>query len=154
MGLRVDEFASMDAFGRLEAAKRGVIDVYEFCQMCNIPVFVYGDTADVSKFEQMSIFAYADFEKEDYKNRYRLMKIRGRSNNRDGMALRIVGERLLTCHEQTKLLISLSDGQPKAMEDYTGDYAIDDMKQTIAEYERKGITFLAAAIGQDKDIIK
>lgn len=27
------------------------------------------------------------------------------------------------------------------------------MQQTIAEYERKGITFLAAAIGQDKDVI-
>jgi hypothetical protein len=27
------------------------------------------------------------------------------------------------------------------------------MKHTIAEFERKGITFLAAAIGQDKEVI-
>lgn len=39
------------------------------------------------------------------------------------------------------------------MDDYTGSYAINDMQQTIAEYERKGISFLAAAIGQDKEII-
>ncbi|MNO08224.1 hypothetical protein D3C81_2307730 [compost metagenome] len=39
------------------------------------------------------------------------------------------------------------------MDDYTGNYAIKDMQQTIAEYERKGITFLAAAIGQDKEVI-
>jgi len=55
--------------------------------------------------------------------------------------------------DETKLLISISDGQPKAMDDYTGNYAIDDMRNTIAEFERKGISFLAAAIGQDKDII-
>lgn len=29
------------------------------------------------------------------------------------------------------------------MDDYTGNYAAQDMQQTIAEYERKGITFLA-----------
>lgn len=153
VGLRVDESASMTAFGRLDAAKRTVVAVYEFCKMCNIPVLIYGDTADISKLEQMSIFAYSDFDKEDYNNRYRLMGIRGRGNNRDGMALRIISERLLTSNQQTKLLVSISDGQPKAMDDYTGSYAIDDMKNTIAEFERKGITFLAAAIGQDKEII-
>ena len=39
------------------------------------------------------------------------------------------------------------------MDDYTGRFAVEDMQQTIAEYERKGITFLAAAIGQDRDVI-
>ncbi|MFC3745166.1 vWA domain-containing protein [Paenibacillus sp. GCM10012306] len=153
VGLRVDESASMAAFGRLEAAKRAVIAVYEFCQICNIPVLIYGDTANVSRLEQMSIFAYADFDKPDANDRYRLMRIQARSNNRDGMALRIMGERLAVSPEQTKLLISISDGQPKAMENYTGRYATSDMQQTIEEYERKGITFLAAAIGQDKDVI-
>ncbi|GIP33976.1 nitric oxide reductase activation protein NorD [Paenibacillus sp. J2TS4] len=153
VGLRVDESASMSAFGRLEAAKRAVIAVYEFCQICHIPVLIYGDTADVSKMEQMSIFAYADFDKPDSNDRFRLMRIQGRSNNRDGMALRIMGERLAVSMQQTKLLISISDGQPKAMDDYTGSYAITDMQQIIEEYERKGITFLAAAIGQDKDVI-
>lgn len=153
VGLRIDESASMSAFGRLEAAKRAVIAVYEFCKMCDIPILIYGDTANVSKLEQMSVFAYTDYEKEDSNDSYRFMGIRGRSNNRDGMALRIIAERIATSTSQTKLIISISDGQPKAMEDYTGNLAIADMKSTIAEYERKGITFLAAAIGQDKDII-
>lgn len=153
VGLRVDESASMSAFRRLEAAKRAVIAVYEFCQICDIPILIYGDTADVSKLEQMSIFAYTDFEKNDSKDRFKLMGIRGRSNNRDGMALRIIADRLSVSSQQTKLVISISDGQPKAMDDYTGSYAVADMQQTIAEYERKGITFLAAAIGQDKDVI-
>ncbi|NOV00582.1 vWA domain-containing protein [Paenibacillus planticolens] len=153
VGLRVDESASMSAFGRLEAAKRAVIAVYEYCQLCNIPILIYGDTADVSKMEQMSIYAYADFDKPDSNDRLRLMQMRARSNNRDGMALRIMAERLAVAPQQTKLLISISDGQPKAMDDYTGSYAVTDMQQTLEEYERKGITFLAAAIGQDKDVI-
>ncbi|PCL92914.1 AAA family ATPase [Paenibacillus lautus] len=153
VGLRVDESASMAAFGRLEAAKRAVIAVYEFCQICHIPVLIYGDTADASRLEQMSIFAYADYDHPDVRDRFRLMGIRARSNNRDGMALRIMAERLAASPKQTKLLISISDGQPKAMEDYTGSLAIQDMQQTLSEYERKGVKFLAAAIGQDKDVI-
>ena len=153
VGLRIDESASMSAFGRLEAAKQAVIAVYEFCQICQIPLLIYGDTADVSRMEQMSVFAYTDFEKPDPSDRFRLMSIQARSNNRDGMALRMMAERLAVSPQQTKLLISISDGQPKAMDDYTGNYAINDMQQTIEEYERKGVRFLAAAIGQDKDII-
>lgn len=153
VGIRVDESASMSAFGRLEAAKRAVIAVYEYCQMCDIPILIYGDTADVSKLEQMSIFAYTDFDKPDAHDRFRLMKISARSNNRDGMALRIMAERLAVLPHQTKLLISISDGQPRAMDDYTGSLAANDIKQTIDRYERRGITFLAAAIGQDKDVI-
>ncbi|NBC68305.1 AAA domain-containing protein [Paenibacillus sacheonensis] len=153
VALRVDESASMAAFGRLEAAKRAAVAVYEFCMLCGIPVMICGDTADVSRLEQMSLFAYADLLRPDADDPYRLMGIRARSNNRDGMALRIMGERLASAPQQTKLLISISDGQPKAMEDYAGILAEQDMRLTMAEFERKGVTFLAAAIGQDKDVI-
>lgn len=153
VGLRVDESASMSAFGRVEAAKCAVVAVYEYCQLCQIPILIYGDTADVSKMEQMSVFAYTDLDQPDPLDRFRLMRIAARSNNRDGMALRIMAQRLAASPQQTKLLISISDGQPKAMDDYTGSYAVNDMRQTIEEYERKGVTFLAAAIGQDKDVI-
>lgn len=153
VGLRIDESASMTAAGRLDAAKRAAVAVYEFCRICDIPLLVYGDTADLSRLEQMSIYAYADYEKPDPDDRFKLMGIRARSNNRDGMALRIMAERLAGAPQLTKLLISVSDGQPKAMGDYAGSRAINDMKQTIAEYERRGVIFLSAAIGQDKEII-
>jgi len=153
VGLRIDESASMSAFGRLDAAKRAVIAVVEFCRRCKIPVSVYGDTADASRLEQMSVFAYLDDRKPDVGDRYRLMNIRARSNNRDGLALRLLADRLAKSTRTTKLLISLSDGQPKAMPDYTGEFAQEDMRRTLAEFERKGVSFLAAAIGQDKDVI-
>lgn len=153
VGLRIDESASMSAFGRLAAAKRAAVAVYEFCQLCRIPVLIYGDTADASRLEQMSIYAYTDYEKADPNDRFKLMGLRPRSNNRDGMVLRIMAQRLAASPQRTKLLISMSDGQPKAMDDYTGSTAAQDMHETIAEYERKGVTWLAAAIGQDKEVI-
>lgn len=153
VALRIDESASMEAFGRLEAAKRSAAAVCEFCQQCGIPLLICGDTADRSRLEQMSIYSYIDFDEKEPDNKYSLMSMRGRSNNRDGLALRILAEKLLRTPQQTKLLISLSDGRPKAAPDYTGEKAEDDMKQTIREFEAKGILFLAAAIGQDKDVI-
>ncbi|MCM0761173.1 MULTISPECIES: AAA family ATPase [Sporomusa] len=153
VALRIDESASMTAFGRLEAARQAAIALYEFCTGCGIPVLIYGDTADRSRIEQMSLYSYVDFASKDPDEKYSLMGIQGRSNNRDGMALRIIADRLLQAAQQTKLFISISDGQPKAMPDYTGDLAVADMKQTLQEYRRKGILFLAAAIGQDKEVI-
>jgi len=153
VALRIDESASMSSFGRLEAAKQAAIALYEFCHGCDIPVMIYGDTADRSHMEQMSLYSYVDFDSKDPDEKYSLISIHGRSNNRDGMAIRIIADRLMTAPQKTKLFISISDGQPKAMPDYTGDSAIADMKNTLQEYRRKGILFLAAAIGQDKEII-
>lgn len=153
VALRIDESASMSAFGRLDAAKQAAIALYEFCHGCDIPVMIYGDTADRSRMEQMSLYSYVDFDSKDPDEKYSLIGIQGRSNNRDGMAIRIIADRLATAPQKTKLFISISDGQPKAMPDYTGNSAVADMKKTLQEYRRKGILFLAAAIGQDKEII-
>ncbi|MDL2205430.1 AAA family ATPase [Eubacteriales bacterium OttesenSCG-928-N13] len=153
VALRIDESASMNAYGRIEAAKRAAVAVFEFCEGCQIPLLVYGDTADRSPLEQMSLYSYIDFEEPMLNDKYCLMNIRGHSNNRDGMALRILSEKLLRAPQETKLLISISDGQPKAMPDYSGDSAIADMKNVIEEYSRKNILFLSAAIGQDKETI-
>ncbi len=154
VALRIDESASMAAFGRLDAARQTAIALYEFCTAVGIPISIYGDTADKSPLEQMSLFAYVDSASLDPNDKYTLMGIKGRSNNRDGMALRIVADRLLTATEETKLLISLSDGQPKALPDYTGKTAMEDMQSALQSYRRQGITFLACAIGQDKETIK
>ena len=154
VALRIDESASMSAFGRLDAAKQAAVALYEFCTGCGIPIMVYGDTADRSKLEQMSVYAYVDFESKDADEKYALMNIQARSNNRDGMALRIISDRLLNAPQKSKLIISISDGQPKAMPDYSGEKAAYDMKDTLQEFRRKGIQFLAAAIGQDKEAIR
>lgn len=153
VALRIDQSASMNAFGRLEAAKRAAIAVYEFCEASGIPLLIYGDTADRSPKEKMSLYVYIDWAEPKLNDKHSLMAIESVSNNRDGMALQILAEKLLKAPQKTKLLISLSDGQPKALPDYTGQAAVDDMKDLIHKYSRRGVLFLAAAIGQDKETI-
>ena len=53
VALRIDPSASMNAFGRLEAAMETAIAVCEFCEACGIPPLIYGDTADRSALEKM-----------------------------------------------------------------------------------------------------
>lgn len=153
VALRIDQSASMNAFQRLEVAKQSAVAVYEFCKNCDIPVLIYGDTADRSSKEQMSMYSYIDWDNPKLNDEASLMTIQSISNNRDGMAMRILAEKLVKAPQNKKLLISISDGQPKALPDYSGNIAIKDMKQLIKEYDRKGIIFLAAAIGQDKETI-
>lgn len=153
LGLRIDESASMATFGRIEAAKLTAVALYEFCKSLAIPLWIYGDTADKSRLEQMSIRAYVDPNSNDKGQKYSLMQMKGRSNNRDGLALEVLASRLLESSAQTKLIISISDGQPKALPDYAGTYANEDVKQVIKAYNRKGVQFIAAALGQDQDAI-
>lgn len=51
------------------------------------------------------------------------------------------------------ILIPVSDGQP-ADDDYYGSKADEDLRQTVKEYTRKGLLFVAAAIGDDKPEIE
>lgn len=117
----------MISLRRLEAAKQAAVTIYEFCMECKIPVLIYGDTADRSPIERMSVYSYIDWEEPGLNDKYSLMAIQSHSNNRDGIALRILAEKLVKMPQTTKLLTSVSDGQPKAMSDYTGKTAIDDM---------------------------
>lgn len=84
---------------------------------------------------------------------YRLMDIQTGGRNRDGAALRYAAERLLHRPESKKLLIILSDGQPHG-DGYKGTAAEADICGIVQEYTRKGITFFAGAIGNDKPNIE
>ena len=75
------------------------------------------------------------------------------AKNRDGAALRFVAERLSKRSEELKLLILVSDGQP-ADSGYYGTAAEEDLRGIRQEYRRKGLLFVAAAIGDDKENIE
>lgn len=97
--------------------------------------------------------AYAEFNGFDNDDKYRLMDISARGSNRDGAALRYVAEALSKRSETVKLLILVSDGQP-ADTGYYGTAAEEDLRGIKQEYQRKGILFVAAAIGNDKQNIE
>lgn len=154
IALRVDESGSMVREGRLDAAKKAALAVLEFSQELALPFMVYGDTADLSPREKTSIYSYKEFGDDYSQVAGKLVGMKPRQNNRDGVPLRLLADALSHETATTKVLLSISDGQPKALPDYTGKKAREDIQQVIADYERQGIIFLAAAIGEDQDIIR
>ncbi len=155
VGLLLDESGSMWSSNRALYARYTAIVIYDFCRSLGIPVTVYGhSTSFTHRYgHELDMYSYAEFESIDDDDKYRLMDITARSNNRDGMALRYVAEELVKRPEQERILILVSDGQP-ADDDYYGPEADEDLRDTVREYARKGILFIAAAIGSDKDEIE
>ena len=82
-----------------------------------------------------------------------MMDIAARGSNRDGAALRFMAEQLVKRPEEVKILILVSDGQPAAP-GYYGSAAEEDLRGIKQEYRRKGVLFIAAAIGEDKQNIE
>ena len=144
-----DESGSMSSANRITYARSASIILHDFCRGLGIPVAIYGHT----EFNDVELYAYAEFDSIDNKDHYRLMDMSARSGNRDGAALRYVAERLMTRPEAIKLLIVISDGQPAA-DNYYGTEAEADLRGIKKEYSARGIQMFAAAIGSDKPNIQ
>ena len=150
VGLLLDESGSMCSCDRCTYARASAIILYDFCQSLDIPVTVYGHSTG---YDTVELYSYAEFESYDRDDKYRLMDISARGSNRDGAALRFVAEQLSKRPEAVKILILVSDGQP-ADSGYGGSAAEEDLRGIKQEYQRKGILFVAAAIGSDKENIQ
>lgn len=144
-----DESGSMSSFDRITYARAASIILHDFCKSLEIPIAIYGHTEDY----EVELYSYAEFDSLDNKDQYRLMDMSSRSGNRDGAAIRFVAERLLQRPETIRLLFIISDGQPAA-DGYHGTEAEADIRGIKQEYTRKGIRFIAAAIGSDKPNIR
>ena len=150
VGLLLDESGSMASCDRATYARASAIILYDFCQALRVPVMVYGHSTGGSGVE---LYSYSEFDAIDRDDKYRLVDISARGSNRDGAALRFVAERLSRRTEELKLLILVSDGQP-ADTGYYGTAAEEDLRGIQQEYRRKGVLFIAAAIGDDKEDIE
>ena len=154
VGLLLDESGSMCSCDRCTYARASAIILYDFCQSLEIPVMVYGhSTGYTNDGNTVELYSYAEFEDYDHDDKYRMMDISARGSNRDGAALRFVAEQLSKRPEAVKILILVSDGQP-ADSGYGGSAAEEDLRGIKQEYQRKGILFVAAAIGSDKENIE
>ncbi|WP_052951932.1 vWA domain-containing protein [Paraclostridium benzoelyticum] len=154
VALRIDESGSMKANNRIEVARATAILIWEFCKKCDIPIGIYGDTADISDREDVSIYSYSDFDNQDKDNCYRMMQISAKSNNRDGVPIKYASEKLLKVDADIKVLFIISDGKPLAKPNYKDELAKEDLRSIISEYSRKGIHLFVFAIGNDRDVIK
>ena len=151
IGLLLDESGSMGSNERSTYARAAAIILHDFCQSLNIPIMIYGHTTGQGN--SVNLYSYAEFDSIDQDDQYRLMDISARNSNRDGAALRFVAEQLAKRHEEIRILMLVSDGQPAAS-GYSGTAAEEDLRGIKQEYKRKGILFVAAAIGDDKQNIE
>jgi len=153
VGLLLDESGSMSCGDRATYARATAIILYDFCRSLSIPIMVYGHSTGYGKEgHTVDLYSYAEFDDIDGGDRYRMMDISARNSNRDGAALRFVAGQLSKRREEVKMLILVSDGQPADI-GYCGTAAEEELRGIKHEYARKGILFVAAAIGDDKENI-
>ena len=150
VALLVDESGSMASSDRISTARAAALVLHDFCRSLGLPVMVYGHSTG---YDDVELYAYAEFDSMDGRDKYRIMDMSARWGNRDGAALRFVEERLSRRDEETRILILISDGQP-ADADYYGTEAEADLRGIKREYTNKGILMFAAAIGDDKPNIQ
>lgn len=154
LAVRVDESGSMLRDDRIQNAKLAAVALSLFAEKTNIPLMLYGDSADLSQREKTSIYSYKEFDDSYDFMAAKISTMKPRQNNRDGVPLRLLAEKLSQQSADTKVLLSISDGQPKALPDYTGEKARQDIQSVLDDYERKGVLFISCAIGEDKEQLR
>ena len=136
---------------RIEIAQKAALILYEYCQRCNVPVFMAGHNSDFDN--EVNIYTLADWDSVDDNDKYRIFQSDVCGCNRDGAAMRYCLELLNDRKENKKLFVIISDGAPNDT-GYWGDIAKKDIQNIKREYSGMDIHTFAAAIGSDKDAIQ
>lgn len=149
VGFVLDMSGSTSRQGRLAAGKMAALVLYDFCHAMNIPITIYGHNVT----NTVNLYSFAEFDSVDGNDRYRIMSAVPSGCNRDGLAYRYVGQKLLKRSEKNKLLILFTDGKPNDYA-YSGNIAKMDLQSAKLQLQNRGVTTFAAAIGEDKDVIE
>lgn len=147
IGILVDQSGSMR--GRMEEVKKSVIMITEACLKADIPIAVWGHTAEYQK-DEVVVMEYLNFG--DKKNKASLVNMKAFCYTREGMSLKVVYDKILEQKDSTsKILIVIADGDPyheAESQVLKGQEAVNDAKLTVKEYEKKGIQTIALALDQ------
>lgn len=143
---------SMDSYGKIEKSRKMALAVYTACKNLDIPVAVYGHTD--TKGGDVHMFAYAEFDSVDDKDKYRIANMDSYSCNRDGYALKFCAERLARYPEAVKLLFVTSDGLPNGSFGYGEKAGMVDIQKVLTECRKKNIVVVTAGLGEDKPNIE
>ncbi len=131
-------------------ARRTALMLYEFGRELNVPVMVYSHNCHGSTGVRMQ--ALADYGSVDGKDKYRICDYSPSGCNRDGVALRFCSKKLSGRPEETKICFIISDGLPSAYDDRNEAYG--DIRDTLMEYSKKGVKYIACGLGDDAPRIK
>ncbi|MCD8105643.1 MAG: hypothetical protein LUF35_11760 [Lachnospiraceae bacterium] len=100
IALLIDLSGSMRVGGRIEQARFAALCLYEFCKEADIPVAVYGhhtglvlcDDREMPRKETVCLRSLAEFDSVDGMDAYRILDAEAKGSNRDGAAIRFMGE--------------------------------------------------------------
>lgn len=137
----IDQSGSMRGDKMYKATVAAML-LEDFCRNLNIPFSVTGHDVGYCGVE---LFDYIDFGERNKNARERLVNMASGGCNRDGYAIRYVGNKLAKRKEETKLLFVVSDGLPN-----DGGYGtkelIADLKDMKKAYKNKGIVIVPICI--------
>lgn len=144
ISILVDCSGSMSAQSKLLYAMQTALIIYEFGQMMNIPVMVYGHNYSGG----MYLYSLAEFNTVDGQDKYRICSLNPGGCNRDGMALRYCADVVANRQEDKKFVFIISDGKPSAY--YSQSDAYKDIRNVLMEYSKKKVRFITFGLGNDQ----
>ncbi len=138
--LLVDCSASM--FDKMEETTLGICLFHEALKAVKVRHEIIGfweDANEATKTEQPNYFnEMITFQTSLQKNKGpEIMQLEPAEDNRDGFAIRLMSERLESCHERQKFLFIFSDGEPAAF-GYEQNGVLDT-HEAVLEARKKGI---------------
>lgn len=144
ISILIDCSGSMSDQSKLLYAMQTALIIYEFGQMMNIPVMVYGHNYS----DGIYLYSLAEFNTVDGQDKYRICSLTPGGCNRDGMALRYCADRVANRQEDKKFVFIISDGKPSAY--YSQSKAYKDIRNVLMEYSKKKVKFITFGLGNDQ----
>lgn len=154
MVLLIDESGSMgDGVKEVNAAKAAILleQTYKILPMGQL--FIYGFTSDIDE-DEPYYNRIIRYKEPGFEVKYGLGDVQGRSNNRDGMCIRAVVNRVRTFTNEPMLFFVISDGQPAASGSYGGRGGIEDTRKAVMEAASRNFFPIQIGIGVNPSVQK
>ena len=151
-GLLVDSSASM--IDKLDETKKAVLLFHDVLRDLGIRhdiVSFYEDAYEATDQEQPNSFEFCHQMEDGASDHARaILSLDAHEDNRDGLAIRWIAERLNRRSEKHKFILLFSDGEPSAF-GYAAN-GIVDTAEAVIEVEKKGIHLLHLFLSAEKPV--
>ncbi|EPD53973.1 hypothetical protein HMPREF1210_00796 [Paenisporosarcina sp. HGH0030] len=151
-GLLIDSSASM--IDKMEDTKKAVLLFHDVLRDLGIRhdiVSYYEDAYEASELNQPNTFLFCHQVEDGLKDHAaEILSLEAHEDNRDGLAIRWMAERLQKRPEKHKFLLLFSDGEPSAY-GYAAN-GIVDTAEAVIEIEKKGIHMLHLYLSAEQPV--
>lgn len=143
----IDESGSMGG-KRIEAARDTAVLINEALKnISNVELFIYGHSGDMKRSYSTELYVYRE---KGYAPKFSLGSVEARAQNRDGIAIYEVAQRVRKQTDNPVLFFILSDGAPCAG-DYGGISAMNHVKEMVKKTEHLGMYVIQVCIFHSYD---